>query len=308
MNFQLGNLRVQKLLFSQINNNFPHAILLSGPKGTGKFNFLKNLAHEILGKKTSIPPELVLVDKLYMEGTQSDLEDLAQYSSFNQIHRKKKKTRSNSLGVDDISSFTKQLHETVAGKYKIVIVRDIERMTIASSNKFLKILEEPPQKTIFLLTTSQPQKLLPTIISRCQVKYFSLLSPQEMQIEISQSPKFFSDNEKKLLMILSSGKSEEFIKMMNDDEYLAEKKEKYNQVKKIISSSPLEKMNEAEGIAKTSMKEIEELLQTFFLVMRTELKEKPSSVTALDEIDNTREAILKNGNKRMCLERLFLQL
>jgi len=65
MNFQLGNERVQKLLFSQINNNFPHALLISGPKDMGKFDFLKDLAYEILGNTSAIPPELVLVDKLY---------------------------------------------------------------------------------------------------------------------------------------------------------------------------------------------------------------------------------------------------
>lgn len=304
----MGNQRVQKLLYAQAQHEtLPHSVLISGPKGTGKFEFLKTLAFFLLKTDTAIPPELVLVDQLYMEGTQHDIEKLSQSSSFNQIHRKKKKTRSDSLGVDDISSFTKHLHETIAGKYKIVIIRDIERMTISASNKFLKILEEPPQKTLFLLTTSRSQQLLPTIISRCRTEHFSLLSPQEIYIEIAQDSRFFSDNEKKILTVLSSGKSKELIKMMNDSDYFIEKKELYKSVEKIMVSSPLEKMNTAEEYAKKPMREIIELLQIFLLFFRNTLQENISSVALLDEIDKTIEGILRNGNKRMFLERLFLQ-
>lgn len=306
MNFQLGNQRQQKRIAKEfLSGKAPHALLISGPKDIGKFSFLKTLSSKLLEGK-SLPPQQVLVDELYMEGVHDNLEELSQSSSFNQIHRKKKRTKSDSLGIDDVESCTKHLHETVSGKYKIVCIRDIERMTIAASNKFLKILEEPPQKTIFFLTTSAPQKLLPTITSRCRMEYFSLLSPQEIYIEISQSEKFFTDNEKKLLTILSSGKSKELVKMMNDDEYLASKKELYIFVEKLIKETPLEKMNTAEIYAKKPLSKIFQLLEMFLLVLREYLLQDSSSVSNLDAVDNAIIALQGNGNKRMVLERLFL--
>ena len=67
------------------------------------------------------------------------------------------------------------------GAYKVAIVMDAEHMNEGAANAFLKLLEEPPARTVFLLTTSRPDQLLPTILSRCQHLRFDPLAPEAIE-------------------------------------------------------------------------------------------------------------------------------
>ncbi|PQJ36053.1 DNA polymerase III subunit delta' [Salinibacter sp. 10B] len=67
------------------------------------------------------------------------------------------------------------------GQYKVNILMDVEKMREEAANAFLKLLEEPPPQTIFLLTTSRPEQLLPTILSRCQRLRFDPLLPESIE-------------------------------------------------------------------------------------------------------------------------------
>ncbi len=68
-------------------------------------------------------------------------------------------------------------YRPLEGRYKVAIVTDAEYMNEAAANAFLKLLEEPPPRTVFVLTTSRPDRLLPTILSRCQRLRFDPLAP-----------------------------------------------------------------------------------------------------------------------------------
>ncbi len=67
------------------------------------------------------------------------------------------------------------------GRYKVAIITDADAMNASAANAFLKLLEEPPAQTVFILTTPQPDALLPTIVSRCQRLRFDLLSPETIE-------------------------------------------------------------------------------------------------------------------------------
>jgi DNA polymerase-3 subunit delta' len=67
------------------------------------------------------------------------------------------------------------------GQYKVALVTDVEHMNETAANAFLKLLEEPPPQTVFLLTTSRPEQLLPTIVSRCQRLRFDPLLPESIE-------------------------------------------------------------------------------------------------------------------------------
>lgn len=67
------------------------------------------------------------------------------------------------------------------GQYKVNILTDVEKMRDEAANAFLKLLEEPPSQTIFFLTTSRPEQLLPTIVSRCQRLRFDPLLPETIE-------------------------------------------------------------------------------------------------------------------------------
>jgi DNA polymerase-3 subunit delta' len=67
------------------------------------------------------------------------------------------------------------------GQYKVNILTDVEKMREEAANAFLKLLEEPPPQTVFLLTTDRPDQLLPTIVSRCQRLRFDPLTPESIE-------------------------------------------------------------------------------------------------------------------------------
>jgi DNA polymerase-3 subunit delta' len=67
------------------------------------------------------------------------------------------------------------------GEYKVNVLTDVEKMRDEAANAFLKLLEEPPPSTIFLLTTNRPEQLLPTIVSRCQRLRFDPLVPEAIE-------------------------------------------------------------------------------------------------------------------------------
>ena len=77
------------------------------------------------------------------------------------------------IGVDEAQEIVKSLSlKAYEGGYKVMIIWMADKMNIATSNKLLKLLEEPPQKTVFLLITENENDILQTILSRCQVLHF----------------------------------------------------------------------------------------------------------------------------------------
>ena len=83
------------------------------------------------------------------------------------------------IGVDEAQEIVKSLSlKAYEGGYKVMIIWMADKMNTATANKLLKLLEEPPQKTVFLLVTENPDDILQTILSRCQVLHFGGLSEQ----------------------------------------------------------------------------------------------------------------------------------
>lgn len=91
------------------------------------------------------------------------------------------------IGVDEIQQLLKKIALTsFGGSYKVVIIWAAEKLSTEASNKFLKELEEPPEKTVFLLLTEHPEQILKTISSRCQQLEIPPVSPVEIQKALEQ--------------------------------------------------------------------------------------------------------------------------
>ncbi len=85
------------------------------------------------------------------------------------------------IGVDEAKEIVKALKlKPYEGTYQVMIIWMPEKMNIAAANKLLKLIEEPPEKTIFLLVTEDEEQIISTIRSRCQVLHFGNLSEQEI--------------------------------------------------------------------------------------------------------------------------------
>ena len=167
--------------------NLPHALLLRGPAGTGKHDFAIELAQALLCRapaadKTACNacPSCVW----FAEGGHPDFklispEDAEASEETNSAPKKKtaKKSQISVVQIRQLIDYLTLSTHQVGGK-RIIIISPADALNTASANALLKALEEPPANTLFLLVTSQPQRLLATITSRCQAVDMPLPSLQ----------------------------------------------------------------------------------------------------------------------------------
>ncbi len=142
------------------NGRLAHALLISGPRDSGKSQLAAKISWLLQGNNasgTDLFGDPIVSDPLPLEEQECDAV---------QVLRPEKKSRI--IDVDSIREAENRLHMAVAhGTWKIVVIVDCDRMNQQSQNAFLKTLEEPPNNTLLMLLTAQPQALLPTILSRC---------------------------------------------------------------------------------------------------------------------------------------------
>jgi DNA polymerase-3 subunit delta' len=113
-----------------------------------------------------------------------------------------------------VKSLTLKPYES---EYRIILIWMVERMNISAANKLLKVLEEPPEKTVFLLVTEEYDQLLPTIISRTQLVKTALLSEEEIAKKLSE--KFQLDFETSMqYALLTDGNYNEALKLIEKEE------------------------------------------------------------------------------------------
>ena len=147
-----------------IQGRVAHSYLFCGPRGTGKTSAARVLAKAVncVGPQDGDPCDACGHCLALNEGRFMDLIELDAASN---------------RGIDEIRSIRDKINlGPVEGGYKVYIIDEAHMLTEHASNAFLKTLEEPPSHAIFILCTTEPHKILPTIISRCQRFDFRRLS------------------------------------------------------------------------------------------------------------------------------------
>jgi DNA polymerase-3 subunit gamma/tau len=135
-----------------------HSFLFCGPRGVGKTTAARILARTLNCEKLSADFESC--------GTCGSCQAFAENNSFNIYELDAASNNS----VDDIRALVEQVRYTPqAGKYKIYIIDEVHMLSASAFNAFLKTLEEPPSYCKFILATTEKHKILPTILSRCQI-------------------------------------------------------------------------------------------------------------------------------------------
>lgn len=145
-----------------------HAFLFCGPRGVGKTTCARILAKTIncenVGKDGEACNECQSC-KSFNQGTSMNIHELDAASN---------------NSVDDIRSLVEQVRfAPQAGKYKVYIIDEVHMLSSSAFNAFLKTLEEPPPYAIFILATTEKHKILPTILSRCQIFDFKRITLQD---------------------------------------------------------------------------------------------------------------------------------
>ncbi len=157
-----------------------HAYLFCGPRGVGKTTAARVLARTINCENLSAEGEAC--------GQCESCKAFEEQRSFNIFELDAASNNS----VEDIRQLTEQVQMPPAlGRYKVYIIDEVHMLSAAAFNAFLKTLEEPPSYAIFILATTEKHKILPTILSRCQIYDFKRITVQD----ITRHLRYVADSE-----------------------------------------------------------------------------------------------------------------
>ena len=187
----IGQDAIVKTLSNAIkNDNIPQALLFCGPRGVGKTSCARILAKTI-----------------------NDLKENFEYNIF-------ELDAASNNSVEDIRSITDQIRiPPQIGKYKVYIIDEVHMLSNAAFNAFLKSLEEPPKHVVFILATTEKNKIIPTILSRCQIydfKKVDIESITKLLSNICKDKKIkFDENSLSLIAQKSDGSIRDSLSMFD---------------------------------------------------------------------------------------------
>ena len=158
-----------------LQNHLAHAFLFCGPRGVGKTTCARILAKTINCEQVGKDGEAC--------DTCGSCLSFNTGSTFN-VHEL---DAASNNSVDDIRELIDQVRfAPQSGKYKIYIIDEVHMLSPSAFNAFLKTLEEPPAHAIFILATTEKHKILPTILSRCQIFDFKRITPKDIVVHLEE--------------------------------------------------------------------------------------------------------------------------
>ena len=228
---------VKTLVNSIVDKNFSHAYMFFGPRGTGKTTVSKIFARNIncLKSKNGLACGKCESCKVSFSHDCIDIIEIDAASN---------------NGVDEIRELKNKISLVPSElKYKVYIIDEVHMLSIGAFNALLKTLEEPPEHAIFILATTDPQKVPETIVSRCQCFSFSRIAPEivvEKLVEICSKEKIKIEKDVlENIAMLSDGGMRDALGMLDklvsySDEKITMKQ--FSEVNAIVLQEDLEKL------------------------------------------------------------------
>ena len=225
------------------NGRIPHAQLFVGKEGCGTLpmaiayaqfllcNFSENAdacnikcnklqhpdLHFAFPVTTNDSVKKHAVSNLFLEDWREFIATQPYGSLFNWLQHIGVENKQGLIGVDEAEAVVKKLRlKSYEGGFKVMIIWMAEKMNIAAANKLLKLIEEPPEKTVFLLITENEEQIINTIKSRCQALHFPVLSEQDIAHSLIVNNQV-SDNEATKIAHQAEGNYNKALHLLQND-------------------------------------------------------------------------------------------
>lgn len=276
-----------------------HAYLFSGPENLGKFHLAKAFARAL------ITGEGLDFQSGAEKGFQTDLFVIAPENR-DEISKSGKKD----IQIERIRQAKKEMSLfPLGGRKKVLIIDDAHKMNSSSQNALLKMLEEPNSTSVIILVTHEESKILPTIKSRCQKVFFSLVSGETASPLKSLSGEEFFNK----YWIMSMGRPGIFLSILKDNETLAKVNEAKDYFERMSELDLNRRFSRAEEMSKDSPEAIFQLSLWMWLLRQACLNgEDEAAQGYYSKIEMIQEAVSQigdtNSNNRLILENLLINI
>jgi len=235
-------------------NKMAHAYLFSGPRGTGKTSMAKLFAkalncNEGVGQQCNKCINCLGVN----DGSHPDVYEIDAASN---------------NGVEDVRLLIENInYAPIRGRFKVYIIDEVHMMTQSAFNALLKTLEEPPLNVIFILATTEPHKVIPTILSRCQRYNFSKVSDKDiserLKVILNTEKIIYEEEALNLLVSLADGGVRDALSMLDQVLAYADNRVNLNDVLALFAlTSKLEQLNLIRALAKGDVEKVFTILGT----------------------------------------------
>lgn len=204
-----------------------HAWLLAGPQGIGKAAFASRVArflatHDAGGEGGAIAlddPGDGAAGRLVEAGNHPEIVRLERQS------KEKGKELARNITIDQVRTMIRRLYLSLSlGHWRVVIIDAVDDLETDGANALLKTLEEPPARTVFLLVSHSPGRLLPTIRSRCRTLRFQPLDPDVMTAWLHELRPMLDRAEARAIVAASGGVPGKALALIDSDVAAMEKK------------------------------------------------------------------------------------
>lgn len=268
-NFVLSsNLRAQ---LTKLASNPPHAIVISGPEGIGKCATAIAWASQICKNPQTFSPD--------EKGT---------------------------ISIETIRSLYKQTRGKLAD-WQVVVIRHAQTMSLEAQNAFLKLLEEPRQGVVFVLTTAAPHLLLPTVMSRAYELQITPVPTNDLKKWLIARKPNLKSAEVAQLLFIAQGRPGILARILDDSQLLDAYREHMSQAKQLLNASVFERLTQIANLT-NNRETLVRTLESMAAITKFQLLNNytPELLKISDGLEKCLNTLAQNGNPRAQLMRFFM--